>query len=324
MIHRASGWGRFAAVFAVLMILVAAATPAGAQSCSFSVSDLSFGSVDLTDNTAYDTQQSYTASCNGGTPGQTLRLCPNLGAGSSGANGSNAPRYLTNGAQNLGFNIYKDAGRSSVWGSYLGGGTSPEILITLDGNGDGSANGSMYGRVFSGQQSLPPGTYTSNFSGAPNASLSWAVDTGADCTAIGGSNATSFSFQASASYVATCTVVGGSMDFGLIPSLASAVDASTSVSATCSASTPYTVGFSDGLAPSGPMQRRMSHGADRLPYTLYKNAGRTVPWGNASGENVNATGSGSSQSYTVYGRIPSQITPPVGTYTDTVLVVVSY
>ena len=43
-------------------------TPAMAQTCSFSVADIDFGNVDLTDNSAYDTTANYTASCTGGSP----------------------------------------------------------------------------------------------------------------------------------------------------------------------------------------------------------------------------------------------------------------
>lgn len=321
-----SGIGTVGRYVALMLLAIAqsmlAAASASAQSCTLSgLSDLNFGSVDLTDNTAYDTQSTFQIDCDGGTPGQTLRVCPNLGAGGGGANGANAPRYLSG---SLGYNIYRDAGRSSVWGSYLGGGSTPEYLITLDGGGSGSASGTMYARLFAGQQSLPPASYLSAFSGAPHAVLNWAVDTGADCGAIGGSNPSPFSFQALASYLPTCRVSGGSMDFGLIPSLASPIDASVAISARCSASTPYTVSLNDGLSPSGLMMRRMNNGAEMMRYDLYKNAGRTAPWGSDTGFNVAATGSGSSQSYTVFGRIPAQITPPVGTYTDTVLITVSY
>jgi len=36
------------------------------------------------------------------------------------------------------------------------------------------------------------------------------------------------------------------------------------------------------------------------------------------------TGTGSSQSFTVYGRIPTQTTPSPDTYTDTITVTVTY
>ena len=48
-------------------------------------------------------------------------------------------------------------------------------------------------------------------------------------------------------------------------------------------------------------------------------------WGNTVGTNTIAgTGSGGSQSYTVYGRVPPQTTPAAATYTDTITVTVTY
>jgi spore coat protein U-like protein len=308
----------------VLALALLVPRQAGAQSCSFSVSNVAFGPVDLTANIPFDTTAGYTASCTGGTPGQTLRLCPNLGAGSGGANGANAPRYIVSGANQVGYNLFTDSGRTSVWGSYTGGGNPPELLLTPDGSGNASDTGTMYGRIYAGQQTKPPGSYTSSFSGSPDASLSWAVDTGQDCTAVGNSNATPFSFDVSASYAATCTVSAGTMNYGSILDLSSITDATASLSTTCSASSPYTIGLNDGLASTGTLQRRMTFGADHLSYGLYKDSSRLTPWGNTSGTNMSGTGTGTSQSYTVYGRIPVQITPPAGTYNDTVIVTVSY
>jgi spore coat protein U-like protein len=39
---------------------------------------------------------------------------------------------------------------------------------------------------------------------------------------------------------------------------------------------------------------------------------------------VSGTGIGSSQNYTVYGRVQAQTTPAPGTYTDTITVTVTY
>ncbi|MCR6502850.1 spore coat protein U domain-containing protein [Shinella sp. CPCC 101442] len=39
---------------------------------------------------------------------------------------------------------------------------------------------------------------------------------------------------------------------------------------------------------------------------------------------MSGTGSGSQQDITIYGRVPAQNTPLAGTYTDTVVVTVTY
>ncbi len=297
---------------------------ASAQSCSMSVDNVNFGTVDLTSNSAYNTTAAYTISCTGGGAGQPILACPNLGAGSGGANGANAPRYLASSGNQIGYNLYSDAGRTTVWGAYTGGGTVPEIQITLDNQGDGSASGTIYGQVHAGQQSAPTGSYSSTFSGAPNASLSWAVDVGQTCTTVGAANATPFSFTASANYVAACTLAVTSMNFGTMLTLASPVDATSTVTATCSASSPYSIKLNDGMNSVGPQLRQLGLAGINVPYALYKDAARTLIWGNTPATQRDATGAGTSQAYTVYGRIPAQSTPPAGTYTDTVIVTVSF
>jgi spore coat protein U-like protein len=62
-----------------------------------------------------------------------------------------------------------------------------------------------------------------------------------------------------------------------------------------------------------------------INYSLYTDNGRTTVWGNTVGtDTVSATGSGASQSYTVFGRVPAQTTPAPATYTHTITVTVTY
>jgi spore coat protein U-like protein len=69
----------------------------------------------------------------------------------------------------------------------------------------------------------------------------------------------------------------------------------------------------------------MTSGGATVNYTLYSDSGRTTIWGNTVGTNtVAATGNGTGQNYTVYGRVSSQTTPAPGTYTDTITVTVTY
>jgi spore coat protein U-like protein len=69
----------------------------------------------------------------------------------------------------------------------------------------------------------------------------------------------------------------------------------------------------------------MTSGANTVTYSLYTSAARTVVWGNTVGtDTVSGSGSGLGRSYTVYGRVPSQTVPPPATYTDTIVVTVTY
>jgi len=64
---------------------------------------------------------------------------------------------------------------------------------------------------------------------------------------------------------------------------------------------------------------------DFIDYELHRDAARSLPWGLAgSGQSQSAIGSGTEQTFAVFGRVPVQPTPPAGSYSDTVVVVVTY
>ena len=81
--------------------------------------------------------------------------------------------------------------------------------------------------------------------------------------------------------------------------------------------------------PSGVLKsyaaRKLSSGGNTVSYTLYADAAHTTIWGNTPAtDTVAGTGNGSSQSFTVYGRVPSQGAPAPGNYSDTITVTVMY
>src|SRR4051812_24999583 len=175
-------------------------------SCGFTITNLSFGTVDLTLNTVFDITATLSANCTGDA-GVVVRVCPNINAGSGGTT-TGSPRFMLSGSDKLNFDLYQDASRTVVWGSYLwaySSYTAPTIDITLNGGGAGSATATVYGRISAGQQSLPPGSYSSSFSGS-NTQIAYAAAGVGTCAAIGNLNATSAAFTASATYSATCSV----------------------------------------------------------------------------------------------------------------------
>ena len=101
---------RWAMAGALGVGLMVAADPASAQSCSFTISNLDFGSINLAANTPFTSTATYSASCTG-TANTTVRTCPNIDVGSGGST-SGSPRFLLNGATQLSFNLYQDAAHS--------------------------------------------------------------------------------------------------------------------------------------------------------------------------------------------------------------------
>jgi spore coat protein U-like protein len=312
---------------AVAICVAVAAGPARAQSCSFSISALNFGTIDLTANTPFTSTATLSASCTG-TGNATVRACPNIDVGSGGST-SGSPRFLLNGAAQLNFNLYQDGAYTSVWGSdlwaFAGSYPSPTIDVTLNGSGSGSASQTIYGQIWAGQQTLAAGTYASAFSGT-QASVAYAYSTVGTCATIGSSHATSAPFTVTATDASNCSVNAATLNFGAVGVLGSAVNAASSLTVTCTNALPYTIALDGGLSgATNPTQRVMSQAAQQITYGLYRDSARAQPWGDSVGTNTAAgTGSGLAQTLTVYGRVPAQTTPAPGTYLDTVVVTISY
>ena len=136
-------------------------------------------------------------------------------------------------------------------------------------------------------------------------------------------------FAVSGTVVPTCSVSATPMSFGAaIPNpINSNVDATSTVTATCSSGAPYTIALSAGLGAGATFAaRRMTSGPNGLTYTLFTDAGRATVWGDGTAGNTlsNNNGSGSAQVISVFGRIPAPQTVPTGTYTDTITVTVTF
>ena len=143
--------------FLILMLLLAPGLAAAATTCTFSSTPgVSFGAYDDSSPSATDATTSIVISCarNGGpTPvNATLQIGPSAGSGLI------TTRSLRSGASVLNYNLYRDSGRSQVWGQTSGVDTS-SISFTVPNNN--SANGTfvIYGRI-PALQNVPAGAYT--------------------------------------------------------------------------------------------------------------------------------------------------------------------
>lgn len=116
------------------------------------------------------------------------------------------------------------------------------------------------------------------------------------------------------------------LDFGSTGVLTTDVDGSAQLQVACTNTTPYDVGLDAGLgAGATTTTRLMTSGAATVAYALFRDAARSSNWGDTVGTNTQAgIGTGTTQNYTVYGRVSPQTTPAPGTYTDTVTVTVTY
>jgi len=161
------------------------------------------------------------------------------------------------------------------------------------------------------------------------------VLTGLLCTGGAANAATAVSnFQVQLQIVAQCVINStATLNFGSPGVLGGSggttnTDQTTTLAVQCTNTTPYDIGLDQGTTTGALVSQRLllnSVTGETVNYNLYTDAPRSVIWGNTVSTNtVHATGTGSSVSYTIYGRVPPQSTPTPGNYTDTVTVTITY
>ena len=135
-----------------------------------------------------------------------------------------------------------------------------------------------------------------------------------------------------ATIVSACVVSATTLNFGSSIDPTSAVvplDATSTMTVLCTATTPYTIALNAGANAGGASNfsaRAIKNGTRTLAYQLYSDLGHTTVWGDgtATSSTTAGTGLGTNQSLTIYGRLPSLSGSAPGLYTDTVTVTISY
>jgi spore coat protein U-like protein len=126
---------------------------AEAATCSISTTPVSFGTYDVFTPASVDSVGSVILNCNGG-----KNIVVSINPGQA---GTFSPRkMLMNASEWLGYNLYRDASRSVVWGDGTGG-TSFASIPSLPNNQDTSVP--IYGSVPPGQD-VRAGSYADSLS----------------------------------------------------------------------------------------------------------------------------------------------------------------
>ncbi len=130
-----------------------------------------------------------------------------------------------------------------------------------------------------------------------------------------------------------CAITSNGIDFGSYdPVILNSILAlpgvgSVDVACTLGTSAVITLGQGSnaavGSTNAAPV-RRMAAGSERLGYTLYRDALHLFPWGNTAMTGVAFLGTGLSIPVPVYGSVPAGQNVGSGTYTDTVVVTVTF
>lgn len=134
-------------------------------------------------------------------------------------------------------------------------------------------------------------------------------------------------FQVSATAVDSCDVTATDLSFGTYDPLnPSPTDADSVVTVTCTVDTGYVIGLDAGVGNGASTDtRKLSNGNQAIDYSLYRDSGRKLVWGNTGDADTAAgMGTGMPVETPVYGRIPPGQTVKRGVYIDTVTVSVMF
>lgn len=308
------------------LALALLALPAGAV-CTATAPSVAFGSYSPISGNPNDVQGTIQVSCSGISVSTRVRACINIGPGAAGS--SVSPRVMANGSQTLNFNIYTDANRTIPWGSRSTGTVTPVMLDFPVLLGNGSASAPYYARLLGNQTTATPGAFSSQFTGL-NAEVTYIeyLASPPDCSALA-SPTIPIPFTATATVVADCTISATALDFGTVGTLTSNHDATSSLSVRCTSGAPYSIALNAGTGTGATVAARVmtrSSGTQTVTYQLFTDTNRTRLWGDGTAGTVQntGTGSGNTQTVTIYGRVPPQVTPQAGSYSDTVTATITY
>ena len=244
----------------------------------------------------------------------TFTIC--TGIGNPSFPGTAAQPKLQSGANTLDFNLYVDPAATIAWTKTL------PIAQTATVAAGATISGTLtfYGRIPAGQSS-PVGTYQAFFF---NTVLGFLAAGSQTCVSqLNDLSGLDFSINVTANLAEACNLgIIEAVDFGAPAGFWTEVDAVGSVQVTCPAATSWTLSFDGGQYLDGSERRMRSAGGDYVPYRLYRDTARSqlIPIDGT----ILGTGTGTVQSNPVYGRVTVAMPPPVGSYSDTVTVVLHF
>jgi spore coat protein U-like protein len=322
-----------------LAILLAGSQMSGAgiaraQSCSIGTGSGSYGNVSILSGAADDASSTFTTSCTG-TANQTVRLCIEWGAGNSPDGSGN--RLLRSSTGSLLHDFFTTSARTTIWGSW--GSQLPAYApypygfqqdLALGSSGSNSIVLTVYGRIYASQQTAPPGSYSWTSGGSPSLQYGYA---GSTSCPVGGKTTSSSGSTWTATVLADANVSASTLDFGST-SLSSNADSTATITVQATNTTPYSIGLDNGINASGSQRRvRLGATSSYLNYSLYTDSARSSLWTTTSsttsctggvGTCITGTGTGSNQTVTIYGRVPTQSVPSTGVFNDNVVVTVTF
>lgn len=234
-----------------------------------------------------------------------------IGPGQHGSGLTN--RLVANGTQTLSYQLFSNSSYTLNWGDA----SAPSTEVS--GTGIGSQSIQIFAQVPANQAFFATGNggnYTDNVA---------VTLTCSNCSVISGSPA---SLGINVGGVAPgCGISANPLNFGNYTG--SVLQATSTLQVGCTGGDAYTVSLNAGLGSNATVTaRKMTLGTttNTLKYSLYTSNAYNMVWGDGTSgtSTVSGTGTGAVKSLTVYGQIPAGQSPPVGTYTDTIIATLTY
>jgi spore coat protein U-like protein len=122
---------------------------ASAQSCTISATSVNFGSYNVFNASNTDSTGTITYRCNAAAANITIGL-------TTGASSSFNPRLMSKGAEVLGYNLYRNAARTNIWGD---GTSGTAVYFRANPPNNSNVNLTVYGRIPPGQD-VSAGTFS--------------------------------------------------------------------------------------------------------------------------------------------------------------------
>lgn len=147
----------------------------------------------------------------------------------------------------------------------------------------------------------------------------------ASSVAIAATSTSTTTFQVTANVPANCSIAANDLNFGSYTG--TLTTATSALNVTCTNSLPYAVGLDAGLTPAATTSTRAMQGpsSSALNYAIAQDSGHTTNWGNVNGtDTVAGTGTGASQTLTMYGQIPAGQNVRAGSYSDKITATLTY
>lgn len=296
---------------AIFVVVVLCARVAHAGNCTFSSAPttLDFGTYLPLTGGALQQLMTFTVDC---VPPETVTV-----SFSTGQSPLFDPRTMKFAPYTLNYNIFRNAGRTEIWGDGSGSTFTQSKTMTV---GDRTLTVNVYGQVPGSQNvgASSPAFYTDQIT----ATIVWS----------GGSKSSTKTFQVQAKVDAECTVSTMPLAFGNYDPVAAnaTIDRPGTgvVNVLCTPGTSVNVFLDLGSNASGSTRRMLGPSGNLLNYEIYRDTNHTSIWGST----VPTSNSGAAASistpinngFTAFGLVTAGQDVLPGNYGDTVLVTVNY